>query len=157
MDAASFIALATLCAPLVHPGTAQAIVATESTFNPNAIGVIAGSLERQPRTFEEALATANALRAQGRNFSVGLAQINVRTLDRFGMSMADGFDSCKNLQAMQAVLGDCYERAGSKDGSQPSLRRALSCYYSGDFTTGFRHGYVSRVVSSAQKTARAPP
>ena len=157
MDVTTFIALATLCAPLVHPSTAQAIVAIESTFNPNAIGVVAGSLERQPRDLDEAVATANALRAQGRNFSVGLAQINVRNLDRFGMSMAEGFDACKNLQAMQLVLGDCYERAGSNDDSQSSLRRALSCYYSGNFTTGFRHGYVSRVVSNAQKTARAPP
>ena len=157
MDAATFIALATLCAPLVHPGTAQAIVATESTFNSNAIGVVAGRLERQPRNVDEAVATANALRAQGRNFSIGLAQINVRNLDRFGMSMVDGFDACKNLRAMQLVLGDCYERAGANDGSQPSLRRALSCSYSGNFTTGFRHGYVSRVVSNAQKTARAPP
>ncbi|HEY8710083.1 MAG TPA: lytic transglycosylase domain-containing protein [Burkholderiaceae bacterium] len=157
MDAATFIALTTLCAPLVHPSTAQAIVSTESSFNPHAIGVVAGSLERQPRNLEEALATAQALRARGRNFSVGLAQINVRNLERFGMSLADGFDACKNLEAMQAVLSDCYERAGSKDGLQPSLRRALSCYYSGNFTTGFRHGYVNRVVSNARKTARAPP
>jgi len=157
MDAATFIAITTLCAPLVHPTTAQAIVATESTFNPNAIGVVAGSLERQPRNLEEAVATANALRAQGRNFSIGLAQINVRNLDRFGVSVSEGFDACKNLRAMQMVLNDCYERAGANDAPQPSLRRALSCYYSGNFTTGFRHGYVSRVVNNAQQTARAPP
>lgn len=158
MDITTFLALATLCAPLVHATTAQAIVATESTFNPHAIGVLAGSLQRQPRNIEEALETAQALRAQGRNFSVGLAQINVHNLARFGMSVADGFDDCKNLQAMQAILGACFDRAGSKkDESQASLRRALSCYYSGNFTTGFRHGYVSRVVSNAQKTARAPP
>lgn len=157
MDLTTFMALATLCAPLVHPGTAQALVATESTFNPHAIGVVAGSLQRQPRNVEEALATAQALRAQGRNFSVGLAQINVRNLDRFGMSVADGFDACKNLQAMQVVLSECFKRAGSKDESQASLRRSLSCYYSGNFTTGFRHGYVSRVVRNAQQTARAPP
>jgi type IV secretion system protein VirB1 len=157
MDTTAFIALATLCAPLVDARTVQAIVSTESTFNPHAIGVVAGNLERQPRNIEEALATAQALRAQGKNFSVGLAQINVRNLDRFGMSLAEGFDACKNLQAMQVVLADCYERADSKDGPQSSLRRALSCYYSGNFTTGFRHGYVNRVVSNAQKTARAPP
>lgn len=152
-----FIALATLCAPLVHPGTTQEIVSTESTFNSHAIGVVAGSLQRQPRNTEEALATAQSLRAQGRNFSVGLAQINVHNLDRLGMSDADGFDSCKNLQAMQVILSECFERAGLRDDSQASLRRALSCYYSGNFTTGFRHGYVSRVVSNAQNTARAPP
>ena len=157
MDITTFVALATLCAPLVHPGTARALVAAESTFNPHAIGVVAGSLQRQPRSIEEALATAQALRMQGRNFSIGLAQINVHNLSRFGMSVADGFDACKNLQAMQVVLSECFERAGSKGESQASLRRALSCYYSGNFTTGFRHGYVSRVVSNAQKTARAPP
>ena len=157
MDATAFMALATLCAPLVHPSTVQAIVATESAFNPHSVGVVAGSLERQPRNLDEALSTAQALRAQGRNFSVGLAQINVLNLDRFGLTLADGFDSCKNLQAMQQVLTECFERAGSRDASQESLRRALSCYYSGNFTTGFRHGYVSRVVNNAQKTARAPP
>ena len=157
MDVTTFVALATLCAPLVHPSTARAIVLTESSFNSQAIGVVAGSLQRQPRNLDEALATAGALRADGKNFSVGLAQINVRNLDRFGMSLADGFDGCKNLSAMQAVLSACYERAGSKDESQAALRRALSCYYSGNFTTGFRHGYVNRVVINAQKTARAPP
>ena len=157
MDGLTFIAMTTLCAPLVHPSTAQAIVSTESSFNPLAIGVVAGELQRQPRSIEEALATAQDLRARGRDFSVGLAQINVRNLDRFGMSMADGFDSCKNLAAMQAVLRDCYERAQSKEEPQSTLRRALSCYYSGNFSTGFRHGYVSRVVRNAQKTARAPP
>jgi type IV secretion system protein VirB1 len=156
MDATTFMALAAVCAPLVHPSTTEAIVSTESTFNPNAIGVVAGSLVRQPRNLEEALATAQALRNRGHNFSIGLAQINVHNLDRFGLSLEDGFDGCKNLQAMQVVLTECFDRATLKDGSQAALRRALSCYYSGNFTTGFRHGYVNRVVSRSQ-TARAPP
>jgi hypothetical protein len=29
-------------------------------------------------------------------------------------------------------------------------RQALSCYYSGNFVTGFDHGYVARVVSAAR-------
>ena len=157
MDVSTFMALTTLCAPLVHPLTAQAIVSTESAYNANAIGVVAGRLERQPRHAHEAVATANTLRAAGWNFSVGLAQINVHNLERFGMSLADGFDPCMNLQAMQRVLGDCYEQAASNGGSQRTLRRAVSCYYSGNFTTGFRRGYVSRVVSNAQRAARAPP
>jgi type IV secretion system protein VirB1 len=157
MDVTAFIALATVCAPLVNPGTAHAIASTESALNPYAIGVVAGRLEYQPRFASEALATAQSLRTQGRNFSVGLAQINVHNLDRLGLSLDDGFDSCKNLAAMQTVLRDCYERAESKNEPQFVLRRALSCYYSGNFTTGFRHGYVNRVVSNAQKTARAPP
>ena len=156
MDVTTFMAVSALCAPLVDSSTARAIVATESSFNPHAIGVVAGALQRQPRNIEEALATAADLRMQARNFSIGLAQINVRNLDRFGMSLADGFDACKNLQAMQTVLGECHERAGASD-DQAKLRLILSCYYSGNFTTGFRHGYVGRVVSHAQQAARPPP
>jgi len=157
MDVGTFTALAALCAPLVHPTTARAIVVTESAYNPNAIGVVAGHLERQPRHLNEALATAAALQRRGHNFSVGLAQINVHNLDRIGLSLADGFDACKNLGAMQTVLAECFDRAGSKIDAQAAVRRALSCYYSGNFTTGFRRGYVSRVVGNAQKPARAPP
>jgi type IV secretion system protein VirB1 len=32
---------------------------------------------------------------------------------------------------------------------QTALRQALSCYYSGNFATGFRHGYVRKVVAAA--------
>jgi type IV secretion system protein VirB1 len=157
MDSDSFLALVAICAPLVAPSTASAVVGTESSFNTYAIGVVGARLLRQPRNVDEALATAVELRARGRDFSVGLAQINLRNLERFGMSLSDGFDACKNLGAMQTVLVDCFRRASTDDESQVSLRRALSCYYSGNFTTGFRHGYVSRVVSYAQKTTRAPP
>jgi type IV secretion system protein VirB1 len=157
MDGATFIALAAICAPLVHPTTAQAIVATESGFSPNAIGVVAGSLERQPRNAADALATARLLQTTGRNFSVGLAQINVHNLPRLGLSLSDAFDACKNLEAMQTLLLDCYERAGSSFDAQLTLRRSLSCYYSGNFATGFKHGYVKRVVDAADAAARAPP
>ena len=70
--------MAAACAPLVHPATAQALVVeVESGFNPHAIGVVGGALERQPRSRAEALATARRLQRSGWNFSVGLAQINV--------------------------------------------------------------------------------
>ena len=157
MDAATFLSIATICAPLVHSSTAQAIASTESAMNPHAIGVVAGRLERQPRSLPEALATAEQLRSQGRNFSIGLTQINVHNLERLKLSVADAFDGCKNLQAMQTVLGECFGRASAGVDTQTSLRRALSCYYSGNFTTGFRQGYVGRVVSNAQRIARAPP
>jgi type IV secretion system protein VirB1 len=159
MDALTFTALVTACAPLVHPGTAHALVAVESGFNPHAIGVVAGALERQPRNAAEALATATTLQARGRNFSVGLAQINVGNLTRLGLTVPEAFDACRNLDAMQTVLGECFDRAGTGD-SQRALRRALSCYYSGNFTTGFRRGYVGRVVTAAHNVSagvRGPP
>ena len=156
MDSAFFIALVTACAPLVHPATAQALVSVESGFNPHAIGVVGGVLERQPRNAHEALATANHLRDAGWNFSVGLAQLNVRNFDRLGLSIRTAFDPCENLKAMQSILIECIERAGTGAAPQRDLRRALSCYYSGNFVTGFRHGYVARVVDAANPDRTLP-
>ena len=159
MDAVTFATLVTACAPLVHPATAHALVAVESAFNPHVIGVVGGALERQPRSTPEAVATAVTLQAEGRNFSIGLAQINVGNLKRLRLTIPEGFDACRNLGAMQTVLGECFDRAGRAE-SQRNLRRALSCYYSGNFTTGFRHGYVGRVVLAASPMSagvRGPP
>ena len=155
MDATTFAALAMACAPAVHGGTAQALVAVESRFNPHAIGVVGGVLDRQPRNSAEALATANHLQATGWNFSVGLAQINVRNFERLGLTAATAFDPCQNLRAMQAVLGECFERSLSRALPQAALRQALSCYYSGNFVTGFRHGYVRRVAGAVPPSRRA--
>ena len=154
MDASVFLALVLACAPQVHADTARAVVSVESTFNPWAIGVVGGSLVRQPRHRAEALATAKALQTAGWNFSIGLGQINVGNFERLGLTIESAFDPCTNLAAMQTVLGECFDRARSRvlksAVDQSALRQALSCYYSGDFATGFRHVYVRKVVAAAR-------
>ena len=150
MDALAFAAIAAACAPLVDTGTATALVAVESSHNQHAIGVVGGALQRQPRSHAEALATAAALQAAGLNFSVGLAQINLRNLAPLGLTIEQAFDPCANLTAMQRLLGDCFERSRAVEPrAQTALRQALSCYYSGNFVTGFRDGYVRRVLHAA--------
>jgi type IV secretion system protein VirB1 len=163
MDISVFLALALVCAPQVHTHTAQALVSVESAFNPWAIGVVGGALVRQPRHRAEALATAKALQAAGWNFSVGLGQINVGNFERLGLTMDAAFEPCTNLAAMQSVLAECFDRARAPASAatattttatsppvdQTALRQALSCYYSGNFATGFRHGYVRKVVAAA--------
>lgn len=156
MDIATFLALAVACAPQVHPATVQALVSVESSFNPYAIGVVGGALVRQPRNRAEALATIDALQAAGWNYSVGLGQINVANFARLGLTPATALDPCTSLTAMQSVLAECYQRALPQAEPQTALRRALSCYYSGNFVTGVRHGYVGRVVASARSTATPP-
>jgi type IV secretion system protein VirB1 len=156
MDNATFLALALTCAPQVHPETARAIVTVESGTNPYAIGVVGGALVRQPRTRAEALATIKALHAGGWNYSVGLAQINVANFARLGLTADTALDPCASLGAMQAVLGECHERASPGASPQTALRRALSCYYSGNFDTGVRHGYVARVVATARVGSPRP-
>ena len=160
MDASVFLALVLACAPQVHADTARALVSVESAFNPWAIGVVGGALVRQPRHRAEALATARALRDAGWNFSVGLGQINVGNFDRLGLTVETAFEPCANLAAMQTVLAECFDRASGSTAQavhQVALRQALSCYYSGNFDTGFRHGYVRKVVVAARAVPTAQP
>ena len=149
-----FTTLAQQCAPGVHPTTLQAVVRTESGFNPYAIGVVGGHLARQPKTRAEAVATAKALAAQGLNFSMGLGQVNKAHLPRFGLSYESVFDACANLQAGARILQECYQRALAQLGPDRALNAAVSCYYSGNFNRGFQverggKSYVQRVAANA--------
>ncbi|RKE23895.1 type IV secretion system protein VirB1 [Paraburkholderia sp. BL23I1N1] len=151
-----FNALAQQCAPDVHPTTLQAVVRTESGFNPYAIGVVGGHLARQPRDRAEAVATAKALDTQGINFSMGLGQVNRKNLARYGLTYDTVFDLCANLRAGADILRSCYTRASATMGAgDQALRAAISCYYSGNFTRGFAvdfngTSYVQRVSANAQ-------
>jgi type IV secretion system protein VirB1 len=160
MDASAFLALALACAPQVHAETTRALVSVESAFNPWAIGVVGGALVHQPRHRGEALMTAKALQAAGWNFSVGLGQINVGNFEQLGLTLESAFEPCTNLTAMQSVLAECFDRARARNTTAPAnqavLRQALSCYYSGNFATGFRHGYVRKVVAAARVLPTAP-
>jgi type IV secretion system protein VirB1 len=123
------------------------VVQVESSENPYAIGVVGGRLARQPKNLAEAVATAEALESRGYNFSVGLAQVNRYNLRRYGVpSYAQAFDSCTNLRAGASILSECHGRAKGDWGS------AFSCYYSGNFVTGYDHGYVQKIFASMRST-----
>lgn len=119
------------------------VVNVESSRNPYAIGVVGGVLTRQPRQLDEALATVRMLEEKRYNFSIGLAQVNRYNLAKYGLdSYEKAFQLCPNLQAGSRILAECYGRSGNDWG------KSFSCYYSGNFTTGFRHGYVQKVFAS---------
>lgn len=127
----------------------QHVVNVESSRNPFAIGVVGGTLVRQPRHLDEALATVRMLEEKGYNFSVGLAQVNRYNLARYGLeSYERAFQICPNLQAGARILAECYSRSGNDWG------KSFSCYYSGNFETGFRHGYVQKIFRSIDREAR---
>lgn len=155
-----FLALAQECAPTVAPQTMAAIVRVESSFNPYAIGVVGGRLQRQPTNAAEAVATANQLEAEGWNFSMGLAQVNRHNLPKFGIDYTQAFDACTSLRVGSKILEECYTRA-SKLGmnEQAALHAAFSCYYSGNFTRGFKQdfagqpSYVQKILTSAKSEA----
>ncbi|PMS18174.1 lytic transglycosylase [Trinickia dabaoshanensis] len=148
--AADFLSLAQRCAPQVDPHTMAAIVSVESGYNPYAIGVVGGHLVRQPASEAEALATVRMLTRLNYNFSLGLAQVNRYNLARYGETVETIFEPCANLRAAAAILSECFTRAVHVDvNEQAALRKAISCYYSGNFSTGFTQGYVERVVDHA--------
>jgi len=150
-------AIAQYCAPYVAPASAHALIRAESGMRPWAIHVNGARLERQPRTQAEAVDTARALRAAGWDFDVGLAQINVRNLERLGVPLERAFDPCANLRLMQRLLGQCFARARSVGADeQLALRQALSCYNSGDLRAGFASGYVARVLHAAHGFSSGP-
>lgn len=126
------------------------VVRVESSYNPYAIGVVGGRLVRQPRSLAEAVSTARMLEQRGYNFSLGLAQVNRYNLSKYGLtSYEHAFQPCANLVAGAQILRECYGRSGGDWG------KSFSCYYSGDFRTGFRHGYVQKVYASMQRGASA--
>ncbi len=135
----------------VSPEVMQHIVHVESSANPYAIGVVGGQLERQPKNLAEALATVQMLDDKGYDFSVGLAQVNRANLGRYGLdSYQKAFNACANLSAGAHILAGCYSNAHGDWG------KAFSCYYSGNFTTGFRDGYVQKIYASINSTADNP-
>jgi type IV secretion system protein VirB1 len=156
-----FDATALACAPNVAVATLRAMATVESSLNPYAIGVVGGRLQRQPRTLLEGVSTAQALKAQNIKFSAGLIQIYVKNWPAYNLDHETVFEPCANMRAAQGILANCYQRASIKTQEpQIALRKAISCYYSNNFVTGFNHGYVQKVVAaalnfsaSAQKTA----
>lgn len=139
LSTTAFLAAAMQCAASVHPSTSFDVARVESGFNPYAIAEIVPKNERsrdgkrvishQLGNRADALRVVNRLAAQGRRYSVGLMQITSTNFRHYGVTADDLLDPCTNLSVFERILADCYRRGGS-------LKRALSCYYSGNFDTG---------------------
>ena len=132
------------CTNLAVPHQVMHHVArVESSFNPYAIGVVGGRLVRQPKSLGEAVSTAQMLEEKGYNFSLGISQVNRYNLSKYGLdSYEKAFQVCPNVSAGSRILAECYGRANSDWG------KAFSCYYSGNFVTGYKHGYVQKIYAS---------
>jgi type IV secretion system protein VirB1 len=144
-----FLAAAMQCAASVHPSTAFDVARVESGFNPYAIAEIVpggkGVISHQPASKEDAISITRRLAANGRRYSVGLMQITSTNFRHYGVTASDLFAPCINLSVFERILTDCYRRGGT-------LKRALSCYYSGNFDTGqqpepafHQNSYVQRI------------
>ena len=149
---ADFSQLALQCGATVNTQTLHALATIESSFNPYAIAVVNGRLEKQPRNLDEAVAQVERLEREGKNYSVGYMQVNKTNFKRFGLTSQSAFDGCTNIKAGSKILEKCYLDASKKEhNNQVALRKAFSCYYSGNFIRGFqpengKPSYVDKVV-----------
>ena len=147
-------ALAHECANFVSLHTLEAIVKTESGFDPLKIGVNGGSkLQRQPVNVAEAVVTAEWLLANGYNIDLGLGQVNSANLSRVGLSVSEAFDPCQNLKAAGTIFNKSFQAAMQQYPEGQALQVALSAYNTGNFVQGFRNGYVDKVLRNMPEKA----
>jgi type IV secretion system protein VirB1 len=149
-------ALLEQCAPQVSQVLMQALVRTESAWQPLAIGMDkAQGTVKQPETLAEAIATAKELAAAGRKFSVGLAQIHVSNVALYGMTWEQAFDACSNLAVGQKILWNFYHRASASGYSGvAAIWAALRGYNSGGVDRAVSDEYANRIFAYMSS---APP
>lgn len=143
------------CAPHVAPSTMNAIIQTESKGNPLAISLNHGyRLTYQAKSYSQAKAWVEYLEKHHYNFDVGLGQVNIVNIKKFGFSPVDALDPCTNIKMSAKVLAKSYESALAKSATQnDALLKAISAYNTGNYRKGFSNGYVYKVVKNAKISA----
>ena len=136
------------CAPAVAPVVVEAIMRTESGFDPLALHINGGvRLRSPPRTAAQAATWSQWLIDRGYSVDMGLMQINSRNLASLRLTAADVFEPCQNIKAGAAILAAQYDRSVQVSGvGSRALLQAISAYNTGTFKGGFRNGYVGKVV-----------
>jgi len=135
-----FVDLAQNCAPSIAVADLAAIVQVQSNFNPYVIRMTSGQvLEIQPKSLDEAVATATSLVLKGEDIEMGLAGVTMETLNATGNGIKDAFDTCKNLQ-MTAKLWTDYQAIAS------NREEILALVYGrGDLQAGILAGYAKTI------------
>jgi type IV secretion system protein VirB1 len=139
-------ALLLACAANVAPVTLEAVIRVESRGNPLALHVNGVQVQPPPAmNVAEAIGVAKSYIRRGFSVDVGLMQINSRNLAALGMTVEHALDPCANIRGGAEILTADYAEAARRQGEgQSALRGALSAYNTGDFSRGFRNGYVAR-------------
>lgn len=139
------------CATQVAENTMMAIIKTESNGNPLAISLNRGHrLLYQPKNYKQAVSWVNYLEKHGYNFDVGITQVNIKNIHKFGFKAADMLEPCLNLKLGAYILQLNYSKAiKTSDNQQEALLKAISAYNTGNHHSGFYNGYVEKVVYNA--------
>lgn len=144
------------CAPALDPRLATALIKQESNYNQFAIGMDSKhniKLSRQPKNVQEAVSTASDLAQKGYSFSVGLTQIHITNVKKWGISWEQAFTPCTSLQISQSIFLSFYkiaQNAGYRD--QNAVFAALRGYNSGSVNAQVSNSYASSILANATKT-----
>ncbi len=137
----------------VAPITMKAIVKTESRGNIWAIGLNRGyHLRYSPKSLAQAISWVEYLERYNYDFDIGLGQVNIRNVHKYGYKARDILDPCTNLKVASYILQQNYKEAlNNVHNSKQALYMAISAYNSGNYHTGFNNGYVFKVIDNARQ------
>jgi type IV secretion system protein VirB1 len=146
------------CGSSVDPSTLRAIMRVESGSRAFTINVNGAPAQPHPAaTAAEAAAVAEAWIARGYSVDLGLMQVNSRNLPSLGVTVAQMFDPCTNIQAGASILTADYLAASSgRPNPQDALKAALSAYNTGNFERGFYNGYVAKYYGPGGEIGNVP-
>lgn len=162
---ATLAALFLQCAPQVAPETLNAIVSVESARKPY---VVANVTDKTSHYFDEkdkAVSFLNYLDQNNKKYSAGIMQIYSANFKALNLNNYNVFDPCTNIRAGAVILKQCWDKAKSDNSDeQKALRDMASCYYSGNFTRGYKKekidgkSYIQRIEEKViiQKDGRIP-
>lgn len=124
------------------------LVKQESNYNPYAIGMDGkDALKPQPQSYEEAVAVADRLVSEGKKFSVGLGQVHISNVQRYGLTWEQAFDPCTNLRVASKILRAFHSKAiKSGYASEDALFAALRGYNSGNVHFRGSDGYARNIL-----------
>lgn len=129
--------------PGMVPEFWPAVVVGESSYDPLALHDDTASRAYYPDSAEASEALATRLMSAGHSVGVGLSQLTASSpqefLSKFGLTIRDALDPCKNMHVAAGFYVD----------------RALRIYNTGSPTRGAP--YAARVTASLQPGAKARP
>ena len=141
LESAIILSLANACQTTLDSDIITRLINNESSGKPFAIAVKGLSTFNQPKNEKDAISSIKKLDALGFNYSVGLMQVNHTNFKNTGLIPETAFNYCENIKAGAKIFNDCHLRAKSKFKGKSDkfiLDSAASCYYSGNFTFGFK-------------------
>lgn len=146
------------CTNKVAKNTLLAIIRTESKGNPWAINLNAKKrLRYQPLSLTQATNWVNYLEKHDYNFDVGLMQVNIKNIRKYGYHASELLDPCKNLAIGSLILKKNYHAALNQSKAPKSaLFMAISAYNTGNYHRGFSNGYVGKVYYNAKVVSQTP-